>query len=62
MGKARFSHLEEPLKSQGNGVAFYNYMADYTKPETLKAYNDYGMAFLQGAQANVYAANATNCF
>ncbi len=37
-------------------------MGPLTDPAYEKAARDYGGAFMKGANANSYAANATNCF
>lgn len=49
------------LQSQGNGIAFYNYLTPYTPPELLYNISTYGGAFLTGSQANTAASNATHC-
>jgi hypothetical protein len=41
---------------------FVNYLGPYFDPIYENTTNIYGSAFLRGAQANNYAANATNCF
>lgn len=48
--------------SFGEGDQFVNHFEKLTDPAYLKQVQDYGGAFLQGANANSYAANSTNCF